>query len=45
VIIDDEQRQRDILKTILVGEGYEAHVAASAEDGLELIREMNLMWF
>jgi len=40
VIIDDEQRQRDILKTILEGEGYESHVAASAEEGLELIRKM-----
>jgi DNA-binding NtrC family response regulator len=40
VIIDDEQRQRDILKTILEGEGYEAHAAASAEDGLELIKQL-----
>lgn len=40
VVIDDEQRQRDILKTILEGEDYEAHAAASAEEGLELIRKL-----
>jgi DNA-binding NtrC family response regulator len=40
VIIDDERRQRDILKTILESEGYEAHVASSAEEGLTLINKL-----
>lgn len=40
VVVDDEQRQRDILKTILEGEGYEAHAAASAEEGLDLIKKL-----
>jgi two-component system response regulator AtoC len=38
IVIDDEQRQRNILETILEGEGYEVHTAPSAEKGLELIR-------
>jgi DNA-binding NtrC family response regulator len=37
IVIDDEQRQRGILKTILEEEGYEVHEAPSAEKGLELI--------
>ena len=37
IVIDDEQRQRGILKTILEDEGYEVHEAPSAEKGLELI--------
>jgi DNA-binding NtrC family response regulator len=41
IVIDDEYRQRDILKTILDGEGYEVHTAASAEDGLDLIKKLN----
>jgi len=41
VIIDDEQRQRDIIKTILDDEGYEAYTASSAEEGLELVRKLN----
>ncbi len=38
IVIDDEQRQRNILETILEDEGYEVHTAPSAEKGLELIR-------
>lgn len=41
IVIDDEQRQRDILKTILEDEGYEAHTAPSAEEGLELINALH----
>ncbi|HWR90447.1 MAG TPA: sigma-54 dependent transcriptional regulator [Dissulfurispiraceae bacterium] len=37
VVIDDERRQREILKTILDEEGYEVHTASSAEGGLDLI--------
>ncbi|MCL4457438.1 MAG: sigma-54 dependent transcriptional regulator [Nitrospirae bacterium] len=40
-VIDDEHRQRDILKTILEDEGYEVYTASSAEDGLDLIGKMN----
>ncbi|HEX8949398.1 MAG TPA: sigma-54 dependent transcriptional regulator [Dissulfurispiraceae bacterium] len=41
VIIDDEQRQRDIIKTILEDEGYEARTAPSAEEGLGLIKTLH----
>ncbi len=37
VVIDDERRQREILKTILDEEGYEVHTASSAEEGLDFI--------
>ncbi len=40
VVIDDEQRQREIIKTILDDEGYETFTAASAEEGLELIKTL-----
>ncbi|MCC6347861.1 MAG: sigma-54-dependent Fis family transcriptional regulator [Nitrospirales bacterium] len=40
VVIDDEYRQRDILKTILEDVGYEVHAASSAEEGLELINAL-----
>ncbi|MDX9715409.1 MAG: sigma-54 dependent transcriptional regulator [Dissulfurispiraceae bacterium] len=40
VVIDDEQRQRNILKTILQDTGYEVHTAASAEEGLKLIEDI-----
>ncbi len=40
IVIDDEQRQRGILKTILEDEGYEVHAAPSAEKGLELIESL-----
>ncbi len=41
IVIDDEQRQRGILKTILEDEGYEVHSAPSAEKGLELISTLS----
>lgn len=41
IVIDDEHRQRDILQTILEGEGYEVHTAPSAEDGIKLIKALN----
>lgn len=41
IVIDDEHRQRDILRTILEEEGYEVHTAPSAEDGLSLIKALN----
>jgi DNA-binding NtrC family response regulator len=40
LIVDDEENQRNILKTILDDEGYETYVAASGEDGLKIVREM-----
>jgi DNA-binding NtrC family response regulator len=40
IVIDDESRQREILKTILEGEGYEVHTASSAEEGLGLINKL-----
>ncbi len=40
VVIDDEQRQRDILKAILEDEGHEVHAAPSAEDGLDIVRKL-----
>jgi DNA-binding NtrC family response regulator len=41
IVIDDEHRQCDILKTILEDEGYEVHTESSAEEGLKLIRQLN----
>jgi DNA-binding NtrC family response regulator len=41
IVIDDEPRQRNILKTILDDDGYEVHTASSAEKGLVLIRELS----
>ncbi|HMK60933.1 MAG TPA: sigma-54 dependent transcriptional regulator [Dissulfurispiraceae bacterium] len=41
IVIDDEQRQRNILETILTDEGYEVYAAPSAEKGLELIKLYN----
>lgn len=35
LVVDDDPMQRDILKTILTDEGYETHVASSAEEALE----------
>ncbi|MEJ2007009.1 MAG: sigma-54 dependent transcriptional regulator [Acidobacteriota bacterium] len=39
LVVDDEPLQRDILKTILDGEGYETHTASSAEEALETIKQ------
>ncbi len=41
IVIDDEHRQRSILKTILEDEGYEVHTASSAEEGLKLINAID----
>ncbi|TAN41272.1 MAG: sigma-54-dependent Fis family transcriptional regulator [Nitrospirae bacterium] len=41
IVIDDEQRQRDIIKTILDDEGHEVQTAPSAEKGLVLIKAVN----
>ncbi len=41
VVIDDEHRQVDIIKTILDEEGYEVHTAFSGEEGLKLINTIN----
>ena len=40
LVIDDEPLQRDILKTILDDEGYEAYTASSGEEGLKILREI-----
>ncbi|HMK44944.1 MAG TPA: sigma-54 dependent transcriptional regulator [Dissulfurispiraceae bacterium] len=40
VVIDDEQRQREILKAILDDEGHEVHTASSAEEGLKTITDL-----
>jgi DNA-binding NtrC family response regulator len=37
LVVDDEPLQRDILKTILEGEGYETHTASSGEEALKVI--------
>ena len=40
LVVDDEQLQREILKTILDDEGYETHAASSAEEGLKIFNEI-----
>lgn len=40
LIVDDEENQRNILKSILDDEGYETHTASSAEEGLKIAREL-----
>lgn len=37
LVVDDEPLQRDILKTILDGEGYETYTASSGEEALKTI--------
>jgi len=41
LIIDDEVRHLEIIKTILDEEGYETYTASSAEKGLEAINKIN----
>ncbi|MBU2511518.1 sigma-54 dependent transcriptional regulator [bacterium] len=41
LIVDDEPLQRDILKTILDGEGYETVTSSSAEEALIRIKQCN----
>jgi len=38
LVVDDELRQLDILKTILSREGYEVEICPSAEEALRLVR-------
>ncbi len=40
LVIDDEEIMREILETLLKGEGYAVRVAANGEEGLELARSM-----
>ncbi len=39
LVVDDEKGQRDILKAILEGEGYDVSTGHSAADALRLFRE------
>jgi DNA-binding NtrC family response regulator len=39
LVVDDEPLQRDILKTILVDEGYETYTASSGEEALKVIKK------
>ena len=41
LVVDDEQNQRNILKTILSAEGYETHVASSGEEALKTVKTYN----
>ncbi len=41
LIIDDEQLQREILKTILSEEGYNVYTASSLEEARKIINEIN----
>jgi two-component system response regulator PilR (NtrC family) len=40
LIVDDEEIMREILETLLQGEGYSVRVAASGEEGTELARNV-----
>lgn len=41
LVVDDEQNQRNILKTILSAEGYETYVASSGEEALKTAKTYN----
>ncbi len=41
LVVDDEQNQRNILKTILSAEGYETYVASSGEEALKTAKTFN----
>lgn len=41
LVVDDEPLQRDILKTILIAEGYETYTASSGEEAVRLIATFN----
>ncbi|RPJ11670.1 MAG: sigma-54-dependent Fis family transcriptional regulator [Desulfobacteraceae bacterium] len=41
LVVDDEQLQRDIVKTILDDEGYETYTASSGEEALATIKKYN----
>src|ERR687895_1872413 len=40
LVIDDEEIMREILETLLKGEGYSVRLAASGEEGVELARNI-----
>src|SRR5262245_28835578 len=40
LIVDDEEIMREILETLLKGEGYSVRLAASGEEGIELARNI-----
>lgn len=42
LVVDDEEIMREILETLLTREGYRVHLAATAEEGLELVRSVPL---
>jgi DNA-binding NtrC family response regulator len=41
LVVDDEQNQRNILKTILSAEGYETYAASSGEEALKAVKTFN----
>jgi DNA-binding NtrC family response regulator len=41
LVVDDEQLQRDIVKTILDDEGYETYTASSGEEALATVKKYN----
>jgi DNA-binding NtrC family response regulator len=40
LVVDDEEIMREILETLLKGEGYSVRMAASGEEGIELARNI-----
>jgi len=42
LVVDDEEIMREIVETLLTREGYRVHLAATAEEGLELVRSLPL---
>ena len=42
LVIDDEEVMRDVLQTLLVADGYEVHLAATAHDGLDQLRNRDV---
>ena len=40
LVVDDEEIMREILETLLKGEGYSVRLAASGEEGIELARNI-----
>ena len=41
LVVDDDPLQRDILKVILLNEGYETHVASSGEEALRVAQTID----
>lgn len=41
LVVDDEPLQRNILKTILEDNGFEAHIASSGEEAIKLAKSLN----